>query len=99
MMKERKWLTRVDVGEEYIDLDGLFLDDICLRLKALEEKYGEKNKNLRLEIYDDYGAVKMILKGDRWETDKEFERRLQLDKDREGRELKEFNRLKKKFNS
>lgn len=76
-------------------------------LEELKEKYSDKYDRLFLETetyqipYDDWSYAKVVLYGEREETDSEFEKRIEKDKKYKERQKeadkKELARLKKLY--
>jgi hypothetical protein len=92
-------------------LDDVFIDgsieSAIAELEELKEKYSDKYDRLFLETetyqipYDDWSYAKVVLYGEREETDSEFEKRIEKDKKYKERQKeadkKELARLKKLY--
>lgn len=92
-------------------LDDVFIDgsieSAISELEELKEKYSDKYDRLFLETetyqipYDDWSYAKVVLYGEREETDSEFEKRIEKDKKYKERQKeadkKELARLKKLY--
>lgn len=92
-------------------LDDVFIDgsieSAIAELEELKETYSDKYDSLFLEVetyqlpYDDYTYAKVVLYGEREETDSEFEKRIEKDKKYKERQKeadkKELARLKKLY--
>jgi hypothetical protein len=83
------------------------LDGYIAELVALKDKYPDY-LNMLVVTERDYSDTEVILYGEREENDHEYDRRISIEdrvkadarkakKDRDERERKEFERLKKKF--
>jgi hypothetical protein len=89
--------------------DGI--DNLINFLQAAKhsENSGEWSElSVEWNSHDDYQTANWYIKGYRWETDKEYNKRIQeeekaakfkkkMKEDREERDKKEYERLKKKF--
>ena len=92
-------------------LDDVFIDgsieSAIAELEELKETYSDKYDRLFLETetyqipYDDWSYAKVVLYGEREETDSEFEKRIEKDKKYKERQKeadkKELARLKKLY--
>jgi hypothetical protein len=108
MKKPEKQFVIEKLGEldNWCDLCGSF-EDVITTLTSLKEYYdGKYTLGLNEEIYidyvgEEYEEFKFCIFIKRYETDKEYEKRIKLEngyKDKvKNRELKQYERLKKKY--
>ena len=105
MNKKNIYLTTYDLRWE---IDGMTLDKVIEYLQELKqeiiEEYGDSVEcELEIRSYDDYTEINIDVH--REETDDEYQKRIQEDKDRikqnkealEKKERKLYERLKKKY--
>jgi len=104
MKKQYKHQKTINLGE--VSIDGS-IESAIAELESMKDEFSSKHDGLYLEIetyqlpYDDYYYARVVLYGEREETDSEFEARLLEEKKYkeriEEREKKELERLTKLY--
>ncbi len=100
--RERGWVGAVYPIERY-SLEDVGLNEMAAIIdKARHDENASHWRGIRLALEYDYGdATYIVLKGQRPETDAEFQQRLENEDAHEkrnaDRDRQEFERLKKKF--
>jgi len=98
---KRQWVYSLVDGTQMISPEDYNLDDLISQLQEYKEKYSDQYQTLEAKYDEETGGF--YLYGGRLETDKEVENRLHVERERRIRkdliELKEYERLKAKFES